>query len=447
MPGCNCCGGATGGCPAEYVTVTLTDLPNENRVTTSASSDYDGDNYMASNEGEYTLYLWYEREVFIQGNGGVRHECFYRYSDAIETGVEPALSILVTIYNYYNATTPFWEVYVDVDADGGQLLWVKTTTALSLPVSFSNSDVTINGSAELVTNTYYTVPVPWTLQPTMSATVSAVTAGSKAQCVTEPCDFVGIGGYDPLDMCNRIMTVTNSTNRPAYCGENPSVLRILAPGSSNMNYVEFVNAGTDTLDLTLPDWTGSISYYGTTVTAAFGGTTHSLGWGGYNNLLLNARPSTTNSTALCGGTSGYYTIKGNGWVGARTVLLTLDDSATGGPVTNIWCIALTNAELLKRYEADSYGTVVATPSRRIRLNVGLYYHDGIEPNGTWLTVQTDSTVNFISDGTVNEDAYTYGSFPTFTDTNVAATVNRCPIANFTNERITWSSRQFTLAQG
>ena len=172
MPGCKCCGT---DCPAESITVSLVDLPNENRVGGVGGAVYDADNYMTSNEGEFTL----EKTADFPDRN--THVCVYEYRDAADGYI--FLKINVRLTHYYAATTPYWQVRVTVDADGGQLAWQKNTTAAVLPTTLTNTNVTVNTSGEYGYAPYpYVVPLPWTLQPTMTATIQAVTPGSLPQC-------------------------------------------------------------------------------------------------------------------------------------------------------------------------------------------------------------------------------------------------------------------------
>ena len=439
MPGCNCCGSPTGGCPAESITVTLTDLPNENRVDTSGANptDYDGDNYMTSNEGDFTLAK--TADYVETGRFEDFHVCIYGYEDDLSLG-GPALKIQVVLHNHYEAATPYWRVRVEVEADGGRLSWEDDTTASSpLSTTLTNSDVVENSSAEYVLYYYYNVPVPWTLQPTMSVTVQAVTVGSLGQCETPLCTswFPATPGT-----CNQIMGVTNATDRPAYCGTNPTIYSVAPDSSAPNNTLTFVNAGTDTLDLTLQDWTANHGSYGTR-TISFGGLTHSLGWGGIDCVdLLERYPSGVN-TGACGGGSGYLQGTRHGWVGAFNVVLTDDYSPSGGSVTNYNCTALASVNLARRYNSSYAATAVAA-SRRIEFIIALYYYAGVEPTGNWLTQVLNTHVSLTSDGTLGEDAYVYGSFPTYTHSDV---FNEALLCGLSTGSVNWTSRQFTLAQG
>jgi len=441
MPGCNCCGPPASDCPAESITVTLTDLPNENRVDTSGANPtfYDGDNYMTSNEGDFTLTKTSDYEEAVAGDGGVRHVCIYDYTDDLSLG-GPALKIRVFLYNYYNATTPFWRVLVEVDADAGRLTWQKDTTASNpLATTLTNSNVVTNNSGEWVFFYYYYVPSPWTLQSSMSVTVQAVTGGSVGQCETPLCTswFPATSGT-----CNQIMGVTNGTNRPAYCGTSPTIYSVAPDSSAPNNTLTFVNAGTDTLDLTLQDWTGNLGSAGTR-TISFGGLTHSLGWGGSDCVDLQSRNDTGTNTGFCGSVGSYLPVTRHGWVGAFNVVLTDDYTSSGGSVTNYDCTALASVNLARRYYISFNGTGVAA-TRRIEFIIALYYYAGVEPTGNRLTQVLDTHVSFTSDGTLSEDAYVYGSFPTYTHSDV---FNTAPLCGFSTSPVGWTSRQFTLAQG
>ncbi len=442
FPGCPCCGAPISDCPAESITVTLADLPNENRVDTSGSNSiyYAGDNYMTSNEGDFTLTKTTEYEESVSGSGGVRHVCLYDYEDALSIG-SPALKIRVFLYNYYNASTPFWRVLVEVDADGGRLTWQKSTTASNpLPTTLTNGDVVTNNSAEWVFSLYYYVPSPWTLQSTMSVTVQAVTGGSVGQCQTPTCTswFPATPGT-----CNQIMGVTNGTNRPAYCGTNPTIYSVAPDSSAPNNTLTFVNAGTDMLDLTLDDWTGNLGSSGTR-TISFGGLTHSLGWGGADCVDLLMRVDTDNlAVAFCGTQNGYLPVTRHGWVGAFNVTLTDDFTASGGQVYNYQCTALASVTLSRRYYT-SYVNTSAAPSRRIELLLSLYHYEGVEPTGNYLTEILNTRVALSSKGTIGEDAYTYGNFPTFTRADSNNPVVLCP---FDLYGATWTNTPFTVAQG
>ena len=437
---CRPCCGTPPDCPAESITVSLVDLPNENRVAgAGGGAVYDADNYMTSNEGEFTLV---KTADFPSGK---THVCFYDYSDA--GGGYTFLSINVILTHYYAATTPYWQVRVTVVADGGRLSWQKNTTAAVLPTTFTNTDVTVNNSAEYGYAPYpYVVPLPWNLQPTMTATIQAVTPGSLPQCQPTCTQmFPATPGT-----CNQIMSVAAATDRPGYCGESPTIFSVAPVGTPDRT-VTFVNAGTDTLNLTLPDWTGSRGS-GTAVTVAFGGATHSLGWGGRDCLaLLVGYEAGTSTLCTSGGTGpgGFAFHRRSGWITAFNVVATFDSSGSGGSVTDYNCVAVVSARLSRVYPSWPSGSLSEisniAPTRRIVFEIALYRYHGFEPTGNSLTQLNDTHYAFTSDGTLSEDAYTYGSFPTFTQANAATTAKLCFISIYGS--LTWSSQDFTLEQG
>ena len=435
MPGCNCCG-TTADCPAESITVSLVDLPNENRVGGVGGAVYDADNYMTSNEGDFTL------EKTADFPSGSTHVCVYDYNDAGDGYT--FLKINVRLTHYHAASTPYWRVKVTVDADGGQLAWQKDTTAAVLPTTLTNTNVTVNTSGEYGPGYYpwYPVPLPWTLQPTMTATVQAVTPGSLPQCQPTCTQwFPATPGT-----CKQIMGVAAATDRPGYCGESPTIFSVAPVGTPDRT-LSFVNAGTDTLDLTLQDWTGNRGS-GTAVTVAFGGATHSLGWGGRDCLdLLEGYEAGTSTSCTSGSTGpgGYRMGRRDGWIGAFNVVATFDSSGSGGSVTNYNCVALVSARLSRVYPLAYNALSAIAATRRIVFEIALYRYHGFEPAGNRLTQLNETHYAFTSDGTISEDAYTYGSFPTFTQANVATAAKLCFFA--WPSVITWSSRDFTLEQG
>jgi hypothetical protein len=434
MPGCNCCAGC-----AESITVTLTDLPNENRVDVPPYANpegYIGDNYMTSNEGSFTLTK--TSDYVDSGRFGDFQVCIYEYEDGLSSSV-PSLKIKVTLTNYFEAATPYWTARVDLNADAGLLAWERNAASSPLPTTFTNSDVVANNSGEWTLYYSYYVPVPWTLQPSMSVAIQAATGSSLGQCNSPSCNFFPA----TTGTCNQIMTVTDATNRPAYCGENPTIYSVAPDSSAPNNTLTFVNAGTDTLDLTLPNWVGTQGAGGTR-TVQFNGATHSLGWGGSGCVdLMYAVDSVNLATAYCGTQNGYLPVNRQGWTGAFNVTLTDDFTAGGGGIINYQCTALASVTLSRRYWS-AYATVSNAPSRRIQLEIALFWYAGYEPTGNYLTMLLNTRVAFSSDGTIGEDAYTYGNFPTCTQANSAGPVVVCP---FDLYGTTWTSTPFTIAQG
>ena len=422
------------------MTVSLVDLPNENRVGGVGGAVYDADNYMTSNEGEFTL------AKTADFPSGKTHVCVYEYKD--EANSYTFLKINVRLTHYYAAATPYWRVKVTVDADGGQLAWQKDTTAAVLPTTLANTNVTVNKSGEYGSATYPSspAPLPWNLQPTMAATIQAVTPGSLPQCQPTCTQwFPATPGT-----CNQIMGVAAATDRPGYCGESPTIFSVAPVGTPDRT-LTFVNAGTDTLDLTLQDWTGNRGP-GTAVTVAFGGATHSLGWGGRNCLdMLEGYEAGTSTLCTSGSTGpgGYRRGRRDGWITAFNVVATFDSSGSGGSVTNYNCVALVSARLSRIYPSWPSGSLSEisniAATRRIVFEIALYRYHGFEPTGNSLTQLNDTHYAFTSDGTLSEDAYTYGSFPTFTQANVATTAKLCFLS--ISGSLTWSSQDFTLKQG
>ena len=409
MPGCNCCGGGTWGCPAESITVTLTDLPQ---------GDTGVDNYVTSNEGSFHLKKIFETVPEPTTRDFV---CRWEYKDIASGGVPSDYIVLRITLEHWTREDRFGnfteELRLYVEMDGGELWWFKAgTTVDPQNYTFTNSDLTFNAW-------YPSQPAG------MQAVASAYDPASRDQCDGYlPCENWR-DAATPEETCPPIMTVTDAMDTTNYCGEPATVFQQSVPGSSPAKYIKFIQGGTDSLNLTLPsDWVYTWAYG--THTIEWGGGTHSLGWGGYDNVDAYVSPDQPPNSSCGGPAWNPYFFYSEGWVSVFSgVTVTLDYSAGGGSISVFDCVAIAQANLVNSWTPfPGWSSPINYPSRRIVLKIALLYERGTG-SGTAIDILSGGSFAFVSDGTLGEDAYVVGSFSTFTESDVSMATRICPISS------------------
>ena len=402
MPGCTCCGG--GGppsqCPAESITVTLTNLPYANTS---------GDNYVTSNEGSFHLKKIFETPPDSSGD----FVCRWEYKDIASGGTRNDYVVLRITLEHWTIEGRFGdteELRLYVEMDAGELRWFKAATTVDPQnYTFTNSDLTSNSWA----------PAPAGMQ----AVTSAYDPTSQDQC----------DGYLPCvnwrdaataeETCPLIMTVADAMDTTNYCGEPPTVFSQVVPDTSPPLYVEYAQGGTDSLDLTLPStWHGTQYSYGTLAanwTINWGGGTHSLGWGGYDNVKAYVS-SDYEPNSACGNWSPWH-FYSEGWVSVIAGVTVTSVRVSDGNTISWNCLAIAQANITRNFLTTQY------PARRIVLKIALLCAWPY-PSTTIIGARADHSFAFASDGTLGEDAYSVGSFPTFTESNAGQQGAVCPIS-------------------
>ena len=419
-----CCGGVVDTCPDD-MTVTLSNLPNENTSS---------DNYVTSNEGTFRLTKVYDAEV--GSSLSLRRLCRWRYEDHdASAAASVILKLELEVAYYINTAKETTEL--TFTADNGVLVWYRDPVSGDpLNVTFANADVTGNS-------------IPWALQSTMSAVVEAYTTASLEECKGySPCDHWKTSSpTNPL--CPPIMTVTDATDVANYCGTPAAIYRQTMPGTAPLHYADYYIGGTDTLDLSLPTaWSRDIYFSGTllgTDSIDFGGGTYSMGWGGVDCVKLSYIPISPPNTAACGPWA-VSPVRAEGWVAILpSVTVEFDRTPSGGSINSYNGIAVAEVNLVTGW-SPNFVTTYSYPSRRIFFKIGFYYDAG---DPSFPLNQCRSLLNwhfaFASDGTLGEDAYTVGSFPTFTESDGSDSNLTCPA---TTSTISFDTGPiFTIEQG
>jgi len=131
---------------------------------------------------------------------------------------------------------------------------------------------------------------------------------------------------------------------------------------------------------------------------------------------------------VCGGWNA-YDFYSEGWVSVFSgVTVTYDSSAGGGSINSYNCVAIAQANLVTAWTPiPGYTPIITYPTRRILLKIALLLDLG--GAGTAIDLLNDHSFAFASDGTIGEDAYTVGSFPTFTESNASAQRVICPFSS------------------
>jgi len=420
-----CCGG--NACPDD-MTVTLSNLPNENTS---------GDNYVTSNEGSFHLVKTFDE---IVGSGSSQASlCRWEYSDSASSLSGDLVVLKITLEYRVFTNVAGEDLRLTAEMDTGSIQWGDSSFTGDISShTFTNADVISN----------YWSPT----QPSgMQAAIESHDQASLDECKGyQDCDnWKTTSPSNPL--CPPIMTVADATDRPNYCGTPAAVYRQTMPGSTPAHYIDYYVGGTDTLDLSLTSsWVRERYSFGFLVgydTINWGGGTYSLGWGGYDCINGRATANAAPNSTACGGWVGAG-VFGRGWVGViPNVTVTYDSTVGGGGITTYNCVAVANAGLVTAW-SPYFSSSFVYGTRRILLTLRIYFDDGSFADQTHFRSLVNESYGFTSDGTLGEDSYLVGSFPTFTETNVDDFSRTCPITTGSPAAPTFTAGPtFTLEQG
>lgn len=276
-----CCGGGGSDCitTADRMAVTLANLPHEN-YGHNLNEPFEtwglGYDYLDKYDGTYVLYKTSEDSTSLLDYG--RH-CTFTYFDAFGTSTlngQPTFAIVIAYrYDFKGVSGALrWRRSVDVYALGGRIAWYDSgsSTKPSASKTFTNSDVTDNGSTEkyLAAGGVY-LPVPWTLTST-TCSIAEYDAASHSSAV-KPCYCFDVPVsltspdtlYDPTcqslngtadpgtsDWYSSVYYPHAWTNpgQPIHC--SPAAASYSLAMSSPYSY-EWTDYGSDEIDLTISD--------------------------------------------------------------------------------------------------------------------------------------------------------------------------------------------------